>query len=351
VRARERPHPGAGSTDAVTVGVDVGGTKVLGVVLDPGGSVVARARAATPAGHVGGGTGEGSADGVISAIAEVVRELGAGAARLEGAPLCVGIPGLVDDAGTMHFAPNLPAGAGVDFKARVEASVGAGRVVIDNDATCATVGEWMLGGASGATDAVVVTLGTGIGAGIVSNGALVRGVHGYAGEAGHMVVDPSGPLCSCGRRGCWERYASGSGLARLAREAASAGRLANVMSLVGGDAESVRGEHVTEAAGAGDPGALEVMRELGWWIALGLANLTALLDPSVIVIGGGLAAAGEILLEPTRRAYAEIAYASEERPVVRIVAASLGELAGAVGAALIARGATRSETGAACGSG
>ncbi len=152
----------------------------------------------------------------------------------------------------------------------------------------------------------MITLGTGIGAGIISGGEVLRGANGYAGEAGHMVVDPSGPLCSCGRRGCWERYASGSGLARLAREAATAGRLGAVMALARGDAESVRGEHVTEAAAAGDPGALEVMAELGWWIALGLANLTALLDPSVVVIGGGLVEAGELLLGPTRAAYSEI---------------------------------------------
>jgi glucokinase len=113
------------------------------------------------------------------------------------------------------------------------------------------------------------------------------------------------------------------------------------MALAGGDEESVRGEHVTEAAQAGDPGALEVMAELGWWIALGLANLTALLDPSVIVIGGGLAAAGALLLDPTRRAFADVVYAGDEGAGVRIVGAALGELAGAVGAALIARGETR----------
>jgi glucokinase len=331
----------------ITIGVDVGGTKVLGAALDESGSVVAHARAATPASHHGS-SDPGAADGVIAAIARVVGELTRASGRgaeVELPALGVGIPGLVDDDGTMHFAPNLPAGVGVDFKARVGAMVGNRRVVVDNDATCATVGEWNLGAASGATDAVVVTLGTGIGAGIVSNSALVRGAHGFAGEAGHMVVDPSGPVCSCGRRGCWERYASGSGLARLAREAASAGRLSRVMDLVAGDAESVRGEHVTQAAAAGDAGALEVMTELGWWIALGLANLTALLDPSVVVLGGGLVAAGDLLLEPTRLAYAEIAYANAKRPVVKIVGADLGELAGAVGAALVAREDHRNSTG------
>jgi glucokinase len=334
-----------GRSQPVTIGVDVGGTKVLGAAIDSLGNVVGQSRAATPDGAAFPND-EAAADRVIEAIAEVVLSLDPDPPGGDPPALCVGIPGLVDDAGTMHFAPNLPAGVGVDFKARIAASVGTRRVVIDNDATCATVGEWLLGGARGATDALVVTLGTGIGAGIVSNGALVRGAHGYAGEAGHVVVDPSGPACSCGRRGCWERYASGSGLARLAREAASAGRLRGVIAEVSGDPESVRGEHVTAAASAGDPGALEVMGELGWWIALGLANLTALLDPSVIVIGGGLVSAGELLLEPTRRAFAEISYATHDRPQVRIVEAELGELAGAVGAALVARGESRDTTGA-----
>jgi glucokinase len=326
---------------ASTIGIDVGGTKVLGVSLDASGRVLSEARAVTPIAR--GPNDEAAAEGVIEAIAEVVSKL---ASAQEAFALGIGIPGLVDDDGAMHFAPNLPAGVGIDFKERVTEATGSGeRVVVDNDATCATVGEWLLGAARGATDAVIVTLGTGIGAGIIAAGSLVRGANGYAGEAGHMVVAPSGPLCSCGRRGCWERYASGSGLARLAREAASAGRLDAVIELAGGDAESVRGEHVTLAAASGDAGALEVMGELGWWIALGIANLTALLDPSVVVIGGGLAAAGEILLEPTRRAFKEIEYAQDARPPVSIVGAELGELAGAVGAALMARSDDRASIG------
>ncbi len=323
---------------------------MLGVAVDSSGSVVCQARAATPLSHhhdpgEDSSTRSDGTNRLIAAIAEVVGHLMAGTGSEPGTDampsLGVGVPGLVDDDGTMHFAPNLPAGAGVDFKAGVSAATGIRKIVIDNDATCAALGEWLLGAAQGASDAVVITLGTGIGAGIIAGGEVLRGVNGYAGEAGHMVVDPSGPLCSCGRRGCWERYASGSGLARLAREAATAGRLGAVMALARGDAESVRGEHVTEAAAAGDPGALEVMAELGWWIALGLANLTALLDPSVVVIGGGLVEAGGLLLEPTRAAYSEILYAGGDRPPVSIVPAALGELAGAVGAALMARADSR----------
>ena len=135
----------------------------------------------------------------------------------------------------------------------------------------------------------MVTLGTGIGGGLLQGGTLLTGAHGFAGELGHMVVDPSGPPCPCGRRGCWERFASGGGLGRLAREAAQAGQLPEVVALAGGDPEAVRGEHVTAAARAGDPGALAVIGQLGWWVALGLANLVAVVDPSMVVLGGGLA--------------------------------------------------------------
>jgi glucokinase len=150
-----------------------------------------------------------------------------------------------------------------------------------------------------------------------------------------MCVDPQGPRCPCGRRGCWERFASGSGLARLARDAAFAGRIPGVVALAGGDAEDVRGEHVTRAAATGDHGALSVMADFGWWVALGIAALVNVLDPEVVVVGGGLVAAGDLLLEPTRAAYLDLVLAPAHRPPVEIRAAALGERAGAVGAALL----------------
>ncbi|MEJ7582766.1 MAG: ROK family protein [Acidimicrobiales bacterium] len=182
----------------------------------------------------------------------------------------------------------------------------------------------------------MITLGTGIGAGITVKGEVLRGANGFAGEPGHMVVNPNGPPCPCGRRGCWERYASGSGLGRLAREAAHAGLASGVVALAGGECENVRGEHVTAAAESGDPAALKVLEDFGWWVALGIANLVNVLDSEVIVIGGGLVEAGDLVLDPTRRAYAELVLAAEHRPPVDIVSAQLGEHAGAIGAALLA---------------
>lgn len=296
-----------------TVGIDVGGTKLLGVAGDR------EVRRRTPSGG----------PAIVQAICEVVEELGGADA------VGVGVAGLVDREGVLHMGPNLPGVIGYPFAAELRERLGV-PVVVDNDATTATWGEWHLGAARGATEAVLVTLGTGIGAGHVTGGQLQRGAHGFAGEAGHMVVDPRGPQCSCGRRGCWERFASGSGLARLARDAAFAGRAAGVVELAGGDPEAVRGEHVTEAAKAGDRGALAVLREFGWWVALGIANLVNVLDPDVVVVGGGLAEAGELLVSPVRERFSELVLAPQHRPPVRIAAAELGERAGAVGAALLA---------------
>ncbi|MGH9250442.1 MAG: ROK family protein, partial [Acidimicrobiales bacterium] len=159
--------------------------------------------------------------------------------------------------------------------------------------------------------------------------------HGFGGEAGHMVVDPRGPRCPCGRRGCWERFASGSGLGWLGREAAEAGQFPRGVELAGGVADNVRGEHVTQAAREGDEDALEVMQEFAGWVGLGLGNLVTLLDCSLVVIGGGLVEAGEVLLAPVRTAYLRQVMAPEERQDVRIVPAELGERAGATGAALL----------------
>jgi glucokinase len=181
----------------------------------------------------------------------------------------------------------------------------------------------------------MVTLGTGIGGGVVCGGVLQRGANGFGGEPGHMVVDPKGPPCPCGRRGCWERFASGSGLGRLAREAAESGHGARFLGFAGGDPEDVRGEHVTRAALEGDAEALEVFREFGWWAALGIANLVNLLDPEIVVVGGGLVGAGEVVMKPIRDAFPSLVLAAERRPQVSIVPAQLGNDAGAIGAALI----------------
>jgi glucokinase len=328
----------------VTIGIDVGGTKMLGLAVDDEGVVLAEVRVPTP-GQRGTGPAPGASDGagfglVIDALATVTEQLRA-SIGVDVSSVGVGAPGLVDNTGVLRYAPNLPGGTGLDIAGRLSERLGGLRTVVDNDATCATVGEWAFGAAAGVSDAVMVTLGTGIGGGLITGGHVVRGASGFAGEIGHMVIDPTGPPCPCGRRGCWERFASGSGLGRLAREAAHAGRLDEVVSLAGGDAESVRGEHVTMAAQAGDGAALAVVGELGWWLALGLSNLALALDPAVMVYGGGLLETVTLVLDKVRTAFDELLEGRIYRPEVKILPAQLGERAGAIGAALVARAGDR----------
>lgn len=304
----------------LAAGIDVGGTKCLGVVTDAAGRMVREHRLPTPKGP----------EAIIDTLAELAGHLA------PYATLGVGVPGLVTRSGVIRASPNL-----VDIRDFAVGPLLAGRlghdVAVDNDATCALGAEWRLGAARGTEDAVMVTLGTGIGGGIVAGDRLQRGAHGFTGEIGHMVVDPDGPPCPCGRRGCWERYASGSGLARLAREAAVGKRLRHVVELAGGDADLVRGEHVQAAALAGDPDAHAVIDAFGRWVALGLVNLTNILDPELFVLGGGLAQSPALYLGPIARWFDQLLYAPDLRPQPRLVFAELGEQAGAIGASLLPR--------------
>jgi glucokinase len=236
--------------------------------------------------------------------------------------------------GVLRAAPNLDGVADFDVAGGLRARIDRG-VRVDNDATCAALAEWRLGAGRGSNDMILVTLGTGIGGGVVAGGALQRGHNGFAGEFGHMVVDPYGPPCVCGRRGCWERYASGSGLARLAREAAVGRRVSRVLDLAEGDPEAVRGEHVQRAAREGDRDALAVIDEFGRWVALGLVNLTNALDPDAFVLGGGLAAGADLYIGPIQRWFGELLYSPDLRKHPRVAFAYWNERAGAVGAALL----------------
>lgn len=311
-----------------TIGIDVGGTKVLGVAVDPAAPsvVLAEERVPTPDG------GEGLVDTLLALVATLSGAVGAPAA------IGVGVPGLVDRSGRLRVGAHLRRIQDLSL-AEVLRSRSGLPVSVDNDANCHAVAEAAAGGAAaGAEEALVVTLGTGIGGGIITGGRLLRGANGFAGEPGHMVVEPNGPPCPCGKRGCWERFASGTGLARLARDAAEGGRLDAVVEQAGGDPELVRGEHVTAAARQGDREAQAVLDELAGWIALGLANLVNLLDPAVIVIGGGLVDAADLFLPAVRARFGELVMAGDQRPELPIVAATLGGRAGAIGAGALAAG-------------
>ena len=302
------------------MGIDLGGTKCLGVALDESGAVVAEHRRPTPTG--------------TEAIVETIVAVAAALGRPDA--VGVGAPGLVDVDGVLRFAPNRPGVVEGPLRSVIEARLPGSHVRIENDASAAAWAESQLGAGGLDRHVLVVTLGTGIGGGIIADGGLLRGASGFAGEIGHMVVDPHGPPCPCGRRGCWERLGSGTGLGRLAREAAIADPHSRMVELAGGDADDVRGEHATRAAAEGDDHARAVMASFAWWVALGLSNLVAILDPGRIVLGGGLVAAGDVLLSPVREAFAELVEGGGHRPEVAIMAATLGERAGAIVAALLA---------------
>ncbi len=257
--------------------------------------------------------------------------------ELASVPTGVGIAGLVDGAGVVRFAPNLHAADGTPVKTMLQERLGdAVELYVDNDATCAGAAEWSHGSALGLRDVVFVALGTGIGGAILADGRLLRGESNFAAELGHMVIDPSGPDCGCGRRGCWELYASGSALGRLAHAAALSGRATLVQEIAGGDPADIRGEHVVEAAGAHDREAGAILEEFASFVALGLGNLASIFDPELIVIGGGLSRAGETVLGPVRDCFVSHLEGHGYRPTTTIAAAALGDRGGAVGAALLA---------------
>ena len=310
---------------AYTAGVDIGGTKIAVGIVSPDGELVDSARKSTPVRDP-------------DAVQEVIVELLDGFDGYEIEAVGIGVAGLVDSTRSrVIFAPNL-GWVEEPLRQQVERAVGL-PTVIENDANAAAWGEFRFGAGRGRTDLVMVTVGTGIGGGIVLGGRLQRGANGVGAEFGHLRLVPDGRLCGCGRHGCWEQYASGNALVRTARGLASERRpeAGVLLGLGDGTPEGVQGPHVTEAAQRGDEVAIEAFEIVGAWLARGMVEIATLLDPDAFVIGGGVVEAGDLLLTPTKREYATQLVARAQRPMTDIVAAGLGNLAGIVGAADLAR--------------
>ena len=309
---------------ASSIGVDIGGTKILAGLVDEEGRIGSTARRDTP---------RRDADAVLGVVAELVDEL---ATPGEVVGVGLGVAGPVDaDRSMVFYAPNLAWG-GVPVRDILEAKVGL-PVVVENDGNAAAWGEFRFGAGADVSDLVMVTVGTGIGGGIVVNGELLRGAHGAAGEIGHMNVVVEGRACGCGRHGCWEQYASGNALVREARHLAAEHRADAelLLSLGDGSPEGVQGIHVTEAARAGDPVAIRAFSTIGTWLGRGLADLVAILDPGTFVIGGGVSEAGDLLLDSARTALAACTNPRQPLPDLRL--ATLANRAGLIGAADLAR--------------
>ena len=312
----------------LTIGVDVGGTKVAAGVVDESGTILARSRHETPS---------ASPSDVEDVIASCVAEL---REQHEVGAVGVGAAGFIDaDRSRVLFAPNL-SWRDEPLRDAVASRVGL-PVVVENDANAAAWAEHRFGAGKGEDELVAVTVGTGIGGGIVLGGRLYRGRFGIGAEFGHMEVVPGGRRCGCGQSGCWEQYCSGRALLREAREIADVRRGFGdrLLELGGGRPEGIEAREVTAAAQEGDPAALECFEEIGRWLGQGLADLAAVLDPGVFVVGGGVADAGELLLDPARRAFVERLTGGGSRPQAEIRLAALGNDAGMVGAADLARSA------------
>ena len=312
---------------SLTIGVDIGGTKVLGGVVDPSGTVVETSRRSTPANDVAA---------TRDTIIEVVREL-AGKHQVEA--VGIGAAGWIDASrSTVLFAPNL-AWRNEPLREYVSSAVGI-PVVVENDANAAAWAEFRYGAAEDADDSMVMfTVGTGIGGGIVLGGQILRGAHGMAAESGHMLAVPEGHLCGCGRMGCLEQYASGNALVRFAREGALTSPEAAKLLLekAGGGVGAITGVMVTEAAQEGDAVAVDAFEQIAYWLAQGCADIAQLLDPQVIVIGGGVIEAGDLLMGPLRREYLNALTQRGKLPVADVRHAEMGNKAGVIGAADLAR--------------
>lgn len=309
---------------APTIGVDVGGTNTRVAVVDGDGRVLRERREHSP-----------------DTWPELVADLAAGIAQLreqhaDVPAVGVGAAGLVDRDGTVHYAPNLPQLIDAPLRRALEDAVDL-PVVVDNDGNAAAWGEVCHGAARGVDHALMITLGTGVGGAIIADGRISRGAHGFAAEVGHWQIDPDGPRCACGERGHWEAFASGTALGRLARERAAAGAAPNILRRAGGRVEDITGFEVGASATAGEADGREVLDQYVHYVAIGFAGLANILDPELIIVSGGLVELGDVLFHPLALAFNDHIEGAPYRPDVAIVPAMLGEQAGVIGAAALAR--------------
>jgi glucokinase len=311
-----------------TVGVDLGGTNIRAAVVDHDGHVLAERRSSTP----------DHWPELRRAMTELVEQLRHGHPTVAG--VGVGAAGMVDRDGAVHYAPNIPRLIRVPLRAALAEALPI-PVVVDNDANVAAWGEVCHGAARGVAYGLVITLGTGVGGGIISDGQIYRGAHGFGGEVGHWPFDPDGDQCACGEPGHWEAAASGDALGARARARVAAGHAPALLARADGDPAAVTGLSVGASAAAGEPDGLELLAEYARQVALGFAGLANILDPELIVVSGGLVQLGDLLLDPLRDAFGSHLEGAPYRPEVPIVAAALGERAGVVGAAALARDLAR----------
>ncbi len=303
------------------IGVDVGGTKIAAAVVTPEGEILNETRYPTP--H--------SPGRLVESVARAISEVKGGH---EVGGVCLAVAGLIlAQENTVIFSPNLHAVEGIPLKKELEPRIGL-PLTVENDGNAAAWGEFRFGAGSEVDHLLFVTLGTGVGGGAISHGVLLRGAQGAGGELGHVTIQATGPRCSCGNHGCLEALASGTAIARRAREIASErprsalGRLAVRRKILG--------EDVTDLAREGDEAALSVLEETGTWLGIGLAGFVNVFNPEVVAVGGGVMEAGEFILKAARREV-RLRARSPSRDLAEVKVATLGPESGVLGAAALAR--------------
>lgn len=315
------------SSSDLSIGIDIGGTKILGGVVDSHGTIIDSERRDTP-------TEDGRK--TISEIAAVVKNL---SSRHPVSEVGVSIAGFMSkDRKRMETNPNISNLEGIEIHDELEQATGLA-VHLENDGNSAAWGEFKFGAGKGSNPMLMVTVGTGIGGGLIIDSKLLIGAFGTAGEVGHVAVKHGGDICGCGMRGCLEQYASGNALRRYVRGAieSTPARGAAILAKGDGSVAGIEGAHITAAAREGDSIALAAFSEIGEWLGIGLAGFAAVLDPERIVIGGGVIDAGEILLDPIKSSLLRHSPMRSSHPMPEVVAAKLGNTAGIVGVADLAR--------------
>jgi glucokinase len=309
------------ATSRLAIGLDIGGTKIAGAVVDERGSVVAELVEATPE--------ESNAEAVTDVLLRLIKRF---RADHEVVTIGVGAAGIVEwPVGRMLWAPN---NAYRDWPVREQLEQATGLpVTVDNDANVAALAEARLG--EPYPNMVLVTVGTGVGGGLVLDGRIYRGPTGLGAELGHIILNPDGPRCGCGNHGCFEAYASGTALSRMAREAAEDDP-EGVIARIGAEDGEVSGHTVVKAIERGDAVAKALFERFGRWLGIGIASLANIFEVDAVVVGGGLVETGDLLLAPARLAAREFAYAPTARGVAPVVPATFGGAAGKIGAALLA---------------
>jgi glucokinase len=312
------------SADVCAIGIDIGGTKISGAVVSGGGKILRSVLKAAPASEKEGGT--------LCVILQVVTELRAHYPMVQA--IGVGAAGMVDwPSGHIRWAPN-NSYRDLPLRAILSAETGL-PTVVDNDANVAAWAEFRLGQGRQYAYLTFLTVGTGIGAGLILDSQLYRGPTGIGGEVGHIIVNPSGERCGCGNFGCLEAMASGVALGRAGQKAAREDPT-SVLAALAENTDRVTGEMVYEAARQGDPVARSLFKQVGYWLGIGIASLVTLLDVEIIAIGGGLSSTGELLLVPARSSFEQFIFASKRRLIPPIIQANFGREAGVIGAAILA---------------